>query len=543
MKTSQLDLRELLSFNHQGGVISLLDQRAYLVDAVSQGLQRKELLTALGPEITRTIVTRSSYAHGWRAAETIKRQLPEAWAEAKEGKLGPMICAMYGFGETLSSIRTSGLGQEPLVETCFKGTVEAEQQLLLMGPSDEVVCWRLAAFASGYVSFVEGRDVYFLEDKCQAKGDEFCSFQGKYLEQWGEEIEPYLSYYQGTSVEEICSDLRIKIDAAEKRLKRLRHDIADNAKRCESSGCYPIAKSYSMQKVMDLASHVAKVSTSILITGESGVGKEKMASLIHNSSPRKNKPFFAINCGALTETLLDSELFGYVKGAFTGADKDRIGLFEGANGGTLFLDEVGELSPSTQIKLLRVLQEKEIRRVGENKARSVDVRVLSATNCNLDDAVATGNFRPDLYYRLKVIELHIPPLRERTDDILPLARCFLETFAKSIGKKISGFNFKTSDLLLSYEWPGNIRELHNAIEHAVVLTRTTQIKPEDLPAEIRNTPCKPSTQNGIKPLESIEQDYILSAFHLLNNNKARTAKELGISLATLYRKLKEYGIG
>lgn len=540
MKTSELDLRELLSFNPQGGVINFLGQRSYILDAASQGLQRKELLTALGPEIARTIVTRSGYAHGWRIAEAFKKQQPEAWAEAQEGKLGPMISAMFGFGEVLSSHRTNGLSQEPLVETKYKGSFEAEQQLMLMGLTDEVVCWRLAAFASGYVSYLEGRAVYFIEDKCQAKGDDHCCIQGKFVEQWGEKIQPYLVYYQGTSVEKICNELRVKIDLAEKQLQDLQDDIAHNLRNCDGGECYPIAKSHLMQKVMDLALRVAEVSTSILITGESGVGKERMASLIHKKSPRHKKPFLAINCAALTESLLDSELFGYVKGAFTGADRDRIGLFEEADGGTLFLDEVGDISPTMQVKLLRVLQEREIRRVGENKSRPVDVRIVSATNRNLEEAVATGEFRQDLYYRLKVIELNIPPLRKRTEDILPLARCFMDTFVKSMDKKITSFNHKAADLLLTYEWPGNIRELQNAIEHAVVLSRTSHIKPEDLPSNIRATPLKPSISNGIKPLELIERDYILSALHALNNNKAQTAKELGVSQATLYRKLGKY---
>ncbi len=188
MKTSQLDFRELLSFNPQGGVIRFLGQRAYLVDATAQGLQRKEFIDAFGPEMVRTIVTRSAYAHGWRVAETVKTELPEVWAEAKEGKLGPMLCALYGFGEIVSSRRTDGLGDEPLVETVLKDSFEAEQHLMLSGGSDEAVCWRYTAFASGYVSRVQGREVYFIEDSCRAKGDDYCRIKGRYLEQWGDEI-------------------------------------------------------------------------------------------------------------------------------------------------------------------------------------------------------------------------------------------------------------------------------------------------------------------------------------------------------------------
>lgn len=543
MKTSQLDLRELLTFqNPQGSSFSFLGQRAYLVDAASEGLKRKEMLSTFGQEITRTIETRSGFAHGWRVAEAIEKQLPEAWAEAKQGKLGPLVSEMYGFGEIISNQRTDGLNGKPLVEAKFKHSLEAEQHLLLIGPSDESICWRLAAFASGYVSRVQGQPVYFIETKCQAKGDDHCCFIGKYPEQWGTDITHHLSYYKGTSVEKICDDLHKKITEAEKKLHNLKRDIAYNLKNCDSGGCYPVAKSQGMQRVKELALHVAKTPASILVTGESGVGKEKLASMIHKNSDREQQLFLAINCGALTETLLDSELFGYKKGAFTGADKDRIGLFEEADGGTLFLDEVGELSTTMQVKLLRVLQEKEIRRVGENKARPVNVRIISATNKNLEEAVSSGAFRQDLYYRLKVIEINIPPLRERTDDILPLARCFMESFAKSLDKKITGFDYQTADLLLMYKWPGNIRELHNAIEHAAVLCRSTQIMTEDLPMEIRHASFNPSTANGIKSLDHIEKEYILSALKELSDNKAQTAKELGISLATLYRKLKQYEI-
>ncbi|WP_281184556.1 sigma-54-dependent Fis family transcriptional regulator [Trichlorobacter lovleyi] len=542
MKTSQLDFRELLSFNPQGGVIRFLGQRAYLVDATAQGLQRKEFIDAFGPEMVRTIVTRSAYAHGWRVAETVKTELPEVWAEAKEGKLGPMLCALYGFGEIVSSRRTDGLGDEPLVETVLKDSFEAEQHLMLSGGSDEAVCWRYTAFASGYVSRVQGREVYFIEDSCRAKGDDYCRIKGRYLEQWGDEIKPYLPYYQTKNVESICAELRRKLQATEKRLKHYQRDMAFLHNECEEGNCYPVSRSSVMQKVLDFARLLAEVDSSVLITGESGVGKERMALQIHSRSPRSNKPFLAVNCGALSETLLDSELFGHAKGAFTGADRDRIGLFEAAAGGTLFLDEVGEVSPSMQVKLLRALQEREIRRVGESQPRKIDVRIISATNRNLQDAVANGGFRQDLFYRLKVIELHIPPLRERTEDILPLARCILNALTKVMGKNVTSFSHQAADNLLCYEWPGNIRELQNAIEYALVLCRSNQIDAEDLPAEVRNSLFRPTAVSGIRSLEAIERDYILSVLAVQGNNKARTAEKLEISLATLYRKLREYGM-
>lgn len=539
MKTKDLDIRELLSVNPQGGVFSFLGQRSYLADAIALGLQRKELLATVGEELTRTIITRSGYAHGWRVAEVIKSQLPEAWSEAPQGKLGPLICSMYGFGEVIGTKRTDGTKGQALVETRFAHSFEAEQHLMQIGQTTEAICWRLTAFASGYVSNVQGKPVYFKETSCTAKGDDCCCLVGKYEEEWGEEIAPYLKYYQGHSIEEICSDLDIKIAVAQKQLKQLNQDIAQKLQCGEREECFPMAKSLLMQKVMDLALHVAATNATVLVTGESGVGKERMAHFIHQHSPRKEKPFLAINCGALTDSLLDSELFGYVRGAFTGAEKDRIGLFEAATGGTLFLDEVGELSPAMQVKLLRVLEEKEIRRIGENRARKVDVRIISATNRNLEDAVRKETFRQDLFYRLKVIEIGIPPLRERPEDILTLARCFLNQYAKELNKQINGFNYKAADLLLSYDWPGNIRELRNAIERAAILCHPPQVQPDDLPQEVRNTIYRPTASQSIKKLATIEQEYILSVLQALDNNKAQTAKKLGISLATLYRKLKE----
>jgi transcriptional regulator with PAS, ATPase and Fis domain len=254
-------------------------------------------------------------------------------------------------------------------------------------------------------------------------------------------------------------------------------------------------------------------------------------------------PFIAVNCGAITETLLESELFGHTRGAFTGAVSDRPGLFEAANGGTLLLDEIGEVSPRMQVKLLRVLQEREIRRVGENKSRPVNVRILAATNRDLAQGVAEGAFRQDLYYRLKVVELHVPPLRERRDDILPFGRLLLADAAVRMGRKISGLAPSAADQLLRYEWPGNVRELENAMERAVALARGSRVDVEDLPEEIRRASPKPmATEGTVQPLSEIEKAYILQVLELNGGNQTRTAAQLQIGSATLYRKLKRYSV-
>lgn len=302
-----------------------------------------------------------------------------------------------------------------------------------------------------------------------------------------------------------------------------------------------IANSEAMKKAVEIAGRVARVNSSVLISGESGVGKELMAHFIHKRSLRASCPFVAVNCGALTETLLDSELFGHAKGAFTGARKDRVGLFEAANGGTLFLDEIGEISPAMQVKLLRALQENEVRRVGENRSRPVNVRVLAATNRNLEDEIALGNFRLDLYYRLRVIELPVPALRERPEDILPLAHFFLDRSNNMFRHALKGFTAEAADQLLYYNWPGNVRELQNAIEYAVAMCQGTHVDVNDLPGEIFGVSSATIiTKNRIRPLDEVERDYILWVLKTVRGNKIQAAIKLNISVTTLYRRIKEY---
>ena len=246
-----------------------------------------------------------------------------------------------------------------------------------------------------------------------------------------------------------------------------------------------------MQHVMGLAKRAAKVDSTVLITGESGVGKELIARFIHEESSRAGRSFVPVNCSAVAETLLESEFFGHIKGAFTGADRDRVGLFEAANGGTIFLDELGGMPLGTQAKLLRTLQERRIRRVGESRTRPVDVKVIAATNCDLGKEIEAGRFRQDLYYRLCVIELEVAPLRDRIEDILPLARFFLDKTAEKVGRSMDGFSPVAMEHLLLHNWPGNVRELQNVIERAVALCSTSQIQLEDLPKPLQKGIPKP----------------------------------------------------
>jgi two-component system response regulator HydG len=291
---------------------------------------------------------------------------------------------------------------------------------------------------------------------------------------------------------------------------------------------------------MELAGIIAKVDSTVLITGESGTGKERVARFVHEHSACAEGPFIAVNCGAISETLLESELFGHARGAFTGATGDRPGLFEAANGGTLFLDEVGEIPPAMQVKLLRVLQEREVRRVGENTSRRINVRIVTATNKNLGPEVDEKRFRSDLYYRLKVMELAVPALRERREDILPLARILLAEASLRMKRSVDGFSAPVADSLAGYPWPGNVRELANVMERAVAVTTRNRVDLEDLPPEIRLAPPLPNPKGGIRSLESIEKDYILSVLEAKGGNRKQASKALRIGEATLQRKLKSY---
>ena len=304
-----------------------------------------------------------------------------------------------------------------------------------------------------------------------------------------------------------------------------------------------IVRSAAMRQLVDLARRVARVDSTVLITGESGSGKERIARLVHEESSRSAGPYIAVNCGAITETLLESELFGHARGAFTGATQDRPGLFEAADGGTLLLDEVGEISPGMQVKLLRAIQEREVRRVGENRTRSVDVRIMAATNRDLAGGVAGGAFRQDLYYRLKVVELRVPALRERAEDLLPLARVLLSGAAQRMKRPEPTLSREAAEQLARFSWPGNVRELENAMECSVALARGTVVELGDLPAEVRQAPPRLEVASGaVRPLEEVEKDYILSALALNEGHQANTAEQLQIGSATLYRKLKSYGL-
>lgn len=312
-----------------------------------------------------------------------------------------------------------------------------------------------------------------------------------------------------------------------------------------------IARSPVMVKLLETVAHVAQSDASVLITGESGTGKELIAGATHYNSPRREAPFIKINCAAITETLLESELFGHEKGAFTGAQRKKEGKFILANGGSIFLDEVSEMPLSMQVKLLRVIQEREITRVGGEEVLKVDVRIIAATNRDLKELILKGTFREDLYYRLNVVDLFIPPLRERKEDIPLIAQRFLQIFSEKNGKKMKGFTPKAMDKLINHDWPGNVRELINAIERGVVLSHSEFLDMEDFMAPTPLSDIEPPAPASSSEtliidesltLEKAEKTIILKTLGTVNGNKSEAARRLGITRKTLHKKLKEYGM-
>jgi len=343
----------------------------------------------------------------------------------------------------------------------------------------------------------------------------------------------------------IAQAVRLRQTAMEEK----QHLIADNLRLQDElkerfRPANIIGRSKKMQAVYDLIAQVAHSDTTVLIRGESGTGKELVANAIHYNSRRSDKPFVKVNCAALPETILESELFGHERGAFTGAVTARKGRFELANGGTIFLDEVGDFSPATQIKLLRVLQEREFERVGGTRTIKVDVRIIAATNRNLEEAMARGQFRPDLYYRLNVFPIHVPPLRERKADILLLADYFVEKYSKANHKNIRRISTPAIDMLVAYHWPGNVRELENCIERAVLLSNDDVIHGHHLPPTLQTAEATGTAPPNTLPaiLDNVERELILDALKSARGNKAKAARILGISERLMGLRVRKHNI-
>ncbi len=548
---AHVHLAELLDFRPDQGIIRLHEQRVVLLSAAAMGLMRKELIDTLGLETARRLFLRFGYADGYHDAVSLRDR--SHWAAPLDGvRAGVALHGLEGIGRaeirTLEHEAASGRFEEEMV--CLHSYV-AEQHLHHYGKSTAPVCWSLEGYASGYVSACLGQEIYFRETVCLAQGAAACTMIGKDAASWGDMLEALRSDYHsdalGQQIERIRDAVHHRLQEIERRerlvakrereLNLLRERVAR-----EAASKHFIAGSAAMQEVLELAARVAPLDTTVLVHGESGTGKDFIVRMIHDQSPRAGGPVISINCAALTESLLESELFGHVRGAFTGAVRDKPGLFETAAKGTLFLDEIGEVAPTVQVKLLRALQEREIRRVGGERTIKVDARVVAATNRDLRAAVAAGTFREDLYFRLGAFVIDVPPLRERREDIPPLVHDFVRRAASRAKKDVVSVSSDAMTFLMNYGWPGNVRELEHAIERAVIVARGPSIRVRELPPEVyQKTSVGPLSGGGFD-LHAQEKATIKRALDRFHGNRRETAEALKISAVTLWRKMKHYGL-
>ena len=453
---SDADLRRLIHFSVGDGRIWLAGQRMLLLHTAALASLRRELVDSVGREHTRRVLLRAGYAAGESDAALAHKVRPNA-PLMETFLVGPQLHMLEGavqvtpeqFELDLDAGHYLGIFR-------WDNSWEVETHVRHFGPQTEPVCWMLLGYASGYTSCFFGKRMLYKEVDCHACGAEHCRIEGRFQHEWpdGEEM---AREYQADSMLIQLGELKSQVEAL-----RTQIDAADE------SGPL-VGSSRSFESAVDLLRRAAPTHVTVLLTGETGVGKERFARSLHAMSPRAKCPFVAVNCAALPGELIESELFGAEKGAFTGAIGARAGRFERADGGTLLLDELGELPLPAQAKLLRVLESGEVERLGATSTRKVDVRVIAATNVDLEQAVAEGRFRRDLYYRLNVYPIRIPPLRERLEDIEPLARHLLHRFVALHGKRVTGFTDRALDAMRRYPWPGNVRELENLIERGVIL--------------------------------------------------------------------------
>lgn len=549
------DLREMLRFSPDDGLIWLGEQRMVLLHTAALSALRKELIESVGMEQARRILTRMGFASGQRDAELARKLRGDA-TTIESFLVGPQLHTLEG------CVHTDPVRLEVDVDSGrFYGEFrwshawEAEVHLKEFGQAEHPVCWMQVGYASGFTSYFMGRFIPFREVECAAAGAERCRIVGKPVEEWPDAQE-FTPYFEADSIVGRLLELREQVEAMRQSLA-CRRRIPDL-----------IGSSTGFQHAYDLVVKAATTKVTVLLLGETGVGKERFAHALHDLSPRRDAPFVAVNCAALPDELIESELFGVEKGAFTGAHAARAGKFERADGGTLFLDEVGELPLSAQAKLLRVLQEGEIERLGGEQTRKINVRLVAATNVNLHDAVEEGRFRRDLFYRLNVYPVTIPPLRERIADIPALVDGMIARFCSLHDKRVAGITDKAMNALKAQHWPGNVRELQNVLERGVILAPGNGwIEVEHL--FIGGAPVMPP-QAGVGadgklrepqarlptvaaegdvhdalldagiPLEDFEQSLLRRAVERANGNLAAAARLLGMTRPQLNYRLKKH---
>jgi DNA-binding NtrC family response regulator len=544
-------LAEILDFSPDQGIIRLHEQRVVILSAAALGILRKQLIDTLGNEVVRRLLLRFGFADGYHDAVNLRERLK--WSNPLDGlRAGILIHRLEGIVRAeilkLEHDPTSGRFEE---EASWHGSYIAEEHVHHFGQADGPICWSLVGYASGYASACLGQEIYFRETSCIAQGATECSVIGKDAQGWGDALEEFRLDFQsadlGREVERLRDAVhakRLDLDRRERLLERRERELNLLRERVarHAASKHFIAGSAAMQEVLEFAARVAPLDTTVLVYGESGTGKEFIVRMIHDQSDRAAAPFLSVNCAALTETLLESELFGHVRGAFTGAVRDKAGLFEVAGAGTLFLDEIGEIAPTVQAKLLRALQEREIRRVGAERNVKVQARVIAATNRDLRAAVDAGTFREDLFFRLGAFVITVPSLRDRREDIPPLVHEFLRRARARVKKDVKTISADAMSALMRYDWPGNVRELEHAIERAVILAQGTCVGVRELPPEV--TQRSRSRRQGADSLDLQEQERVMieRALERFRGNRKQAAQALRISTVTLWRKMKQYGL-
>ena len=562
------DLTETLVFSPGDGRIWLNDQRMVLWRSSTYGALRSELIASMGQEQARSLLTRVGYAAGARDAELVRRMWPDS-DPANAFHAGPRMHKLEGIvrPETISFEFDIARG-DFFADYWWHESSEDDEHIAAFGIGTEPACWMQVGYASGYASAFMGKMIIYREVTCRASGADMCRITGRPAEQWDQ---PELDQHY-FAPDASAARVRRAFVPVVSDISRRRHGHAAPA----GAGASPptpelIGISSSFSAARHLIERVAPTQATVLFTGASGVGKELFAQTLHAISPRAAASFVAINCAAIPDTLIESELFGVERGAFTGATSSRPGRFERARGGTLFLDEIASLSFVAQGKLLRALQERCIERVGGTKLINVDVRVVAATNVDLRDEVAAGRFREDLFFRLNVFPITLPPLKERRDDIPLLMETFLKRYCELHRRDVPGFTPRAVQALLQYEFPGNIRELQNLVERGVIMVapdepidvhhlfrggelRNAQllsvseggrliesaVSADDPPARTPNpSKAQPPTSRSASGKEAAEYRRALVSARY---NVAEAARRLGLSRAQLAYRLKRHGL-
>ena len=554
----KLDLSQVtphIVFSSEQGKVWLNEQRVVLFSQTALGKFRKEVYDTIGQDRCKAFFLRLGYQLGILDGELARSSGAEMSIKDRFN-LGPELHALRGMVlPELQRLVVSEKGDEFICEVVWFNSYEVEICANEMGPMDDPGCWNLTGYASGYSSAVLQREIFFQELECHSCGDDRCFAVGKPAAEW-DNYEQLKRYYESDPLLEELSKLQTTVEALKESLNE--GDRLPNI----------VGSSKPFKHALEMVTKASDSKVSVLLLGETGVGKEVLARAVHITSDRADKPFIAVNCAAIPPDLIEAELFGVEKGAYTGANQSRMGRFERADKGTIMLDEVIELTPRAQATLLRVLQEGELERVGDNKVRKIDVRVVAATNEDLSVAVQQGRFRADLYYRLSAYPITIPPLRERKEDIPLFIVHFLEKYRALYNKNVLGISDRGMEMLSNYGWPGNIRELENVVERAVILADINGVIsmesmfPESAlrPSEAKVLDSTGRLQNKIFPeaidadglvesllssgfeLEKFEETMLTSALQKTQGNISKAARLIGLSRPAFAYRVKKMNI-